>query len=513
MKWGKALVQACKDYREADAKVDEMIVRIEVCWMRVLSQLEVTKELESTMTDDHKAIQQRTLCILRGKLDSATHNLSKFSRRPVLEMVKKLQFVRLKDTLEETIAELESWQRLYEPSWFHLIKYAPPTVDVTLNNVIKTGPTGAADFSLVARKFRRACHFVLHALIATRPGDSRRLIVDIVTNGAVQSKDAREFARRLRDSDPFTFGVFSCKGVVRQGKTSGMAFLFRVPEGYTAIRSVRQLLLSGQAHDSLSDRLEMAKKLVNAVYYVHLYGFVHKNIRPETILSLSETEDGRLSRMACLVGFQVIRNADGRTYPMTDIKWETNLYRHPLRQGNNVDYYVMQHDIYSLGVCLLEIGLWESLVAYDPDGAAQPSTALSLAEDMSQLNNPDILKEHLVTLSRSKMLRAKMGTKYSEVVETCLTCLDEDNLDFGDEREFQDEDGVAVVVSNGAITEAEFGGASICCAARADLLVAQVYEGGHGRKNISFLKAQETSPLRGPPVHFGIGLRNKALAL
>lgn len=422
------------------------------------------------MTDDHKALQQRTLCILRGKLDAATQNLSKFSRRQMPEMVKKLQFVRLKDTLEDTMAELESWQRLYEPSWFHLIKLAPPTVDATLNNVTKTGPTGAADFSLVARKFRRAFKgpstesqsvFIREeeldgynkeailsctALIATRPGDSRRLIVDMVTNGAVRSKDAREFARRLRDSDPLTFGVFSCKGVVRQGKTSGMAFLFRVPEGYTAIRTVRQLLLSGQAHDSLSDRLEMAKRLVNAVYYVHLYRFVHKNIRPETILSLSETEEGRLPSMTCLVGFQVIRNADGRTYPVIDRKWESNLYRHPLRQGNNVDYYMMQHDIYSLGVCLLEIGLWESLVAYNPDGAAQPSTALSLTEDRSQLKNPNILKEHLVTLSRSNMLRAKMGTKYSEVVETCLTYLDEDNLDFGDEREFQDEDGVAVGV-------------------------------------------------------------------
>ncbi|KAH8754802.1 hypothetical protein F5883DRAFT_526644 [Diaporthe sp. PMI_573] len=470
MKLGKALVQACKDYWEADAKVDEMIVRIEVCWTRVLSQLEVTKELESTMTDDHKALQQRTLCILQAKLDVATQNLPKFFRRPMPEMVKKLQFVRLKDTLEETITELESWQRLFEPSWFHLIKLAPPTVDVTLNNVIKTGPKGAAEFSLVARKFRRAFKmpsaesqsvFIREeelngynkeailsctALIATRAGDSRRLIVDMVTNGAVQSKDAREFARRLRDSDPFTFGLFSCKGVVRQGKTSGMAFLFRVPDGYTAIRSVRQLLLSGQAHDSLSDRLEMAKKLVHAVYYVHLYGFVHKNIRPETILSLSETEEGRLPSMACLVGFQVIRNADGRTYPVTDMKWETNLYRHPLRQGNNVDYYVMQHDIYSLGVCLLEIGLWESLVAYDPDGAAQPSIALGLAEDRSQLKSPNILKEHLVTLSHSNVLRAKMGTKYSEVVETCLTCLDKDNLDFGDEREFQDEDGVIVGV-------------------------------------------------------------------
>lgn len=37
-----------------------------------------------------------------------------------------------------------------------------------------------------------------------------------------------------------------------------------------------------------------------------------------------------------------------------------------------------------------------------------------------------------------------MGNKYSKVVETCLTCLDENNLDFGDPREFQDEDGVEV---------------------------------------------------------------------
>lgn len=36
-----------------------------------------------------------------------------------------------------------------------------------------------------------------------------------------------------------------------------------------------------------------------------------------------------------------------------------------------------------------------------------------------------------------------MGTKYSKVVETFLTCLDRDNADFGDEKEFQDEDGVA----------------------------------------------------------------------
>ena len=39
-----------------------------------------------------------------------------------------------------------------------------------------------------------------------------------------------------------------------------------------------------------------------------------------------------------------------------------------------------------------------------------------------------------------------MGNKYSKMVKTCLTCLDKDNADFGDEDEFTDEDGVVAGV-------------------------------------------------------------------
>jgi hypothetical protein len=39
-----------------------------------------------------------------------------------------------------------------------------------------------------------------------------------------------------------------------------------------------------------------------------------------------------------------------------------------------------------------------------------------------------------------------MGDKYSGVVVHCLTCLDDDNKDFGDKSEFEDEDGIAIGV-------------------------------------------------------------------
>ena len=51
----------------------------------------------------------------------------------------------------------------------------------------------------------------------------------------------------------------------------------------------------------------------------------------------------------------------------------------------------------------------------------------------------------LLDLARER-LPEKMGSKYSRVVETCLTCLDEGNEDFGDESEFQDGDGILVAV-------------------------------------------------------------------
>jgi hypothetical protein len=49
--------------------------------------------------------------------------------------------------------------------------------------------------------------------------------------------------------------------------------------------------------------------------------------------------------------------------------WYKDVYRHPSRQGEHPEEeYVMKHDIYSLGVCLLEIGIWTSLIEWNKNG-------------------------------------------------------------------------------------------------------------------------------------------------
>jgi len=60
------VVQAYGTYRDADAELYEMGVRVQVCWSRVLSQLEVTKTLETSMRDNDKDLQQRVLSILKN---------------------------------------------------------------------------------------------------------------------------------------------------------------------------------------------------------------------------------------------------------------------------------------------------------------------------------------------------------------------------------------------------------------------------------------------------------------
>lgn len=139
--------------------------------------------------------------------------------------------------------------------------------------------------------------------------------------------------------------------------------------------------------------------------------------------------------------------ADGRKILSGDSAWEKNIYRHPHRQGLFAEeVYSMKHDIYSLGVCLLEIGLWESFIlCEDVSGPCAPADALGLNLQSPEFQNPMLMKKHLVDMAQ-KELPKRIGERYMEVVVNCLTCLDKENVDFGNQKEFEDEDGVLIGV-------------------------------------------------------------------
>ena len=178
----------------------------------------------------------------------------------------------------------------------------------------------------------------------------------------------------------------------------------------------------------LNRRLNLARFLAQAVLSVHTAGFVHKNTRPETILifqrqknsSVSSVIDETNDDVPVLTEWQMLRRVNDTSSRRGEGDWDENVYRHPERQGIKPEArYNMGHDIYSLGVCLLEIGFWKPLVVrHGNEGEASTndlsptfreavhSLDSSMINDESSLQNlakPVFVRQAILQLTRQNL--------------------------------------------------------------------------------------------------------------
>jgi hypothetical protein len=481
------LVQLCGAFKTAETELSHRVLRVKAVWVRISYHLGLLSNIAQILPAEYQELQDQTLKVLLDKLEETVSKLESVvekgkssalsqSQTNQLVRVKKSKYALLEGRLNKAIDDLETWQGIFDPSWYLIIKAAIPQMDEELARYDATPIRTAISPSYALRDALRGpsqdatsiwlndegmAHLRVadipftSAKLAQRPQGGRELILESIScktqiNPTTLTRDVRDLARKLSHADPVTFGLLKCKGVVKHldratQLSSSFTFCFNVPDRHSEPASLRGVLLSSDDSHSLSDRVALASQLAQSVSYMHAFGFVHKNIRPENILML-KTLEAPIGR-AYLVGFDNFRAAEGQTSRLGDSLWERNVYRHPRRQGDQPEEdYIMQHDIYSLGVCLLELGMWQSFVDYgSTEPGPCPSATLRLSPENPELHNADLLKNHLLTLARSVLPR-RIGTKYSKVVETCLTCLDPENVDFGDEREFQDADGILVGV-------------------------------------------------------------------
>ncbi|KAJ4260640.1 hypothetical protein NW762_007384 [Fusarium torreyae] len=488
LKYGKEPRNISSAFKNAESELAEGALKIEVIWHRCIAQLDFIRIIHQTMDESHLALHERTLAILASKLNIATHTFRSLVEARVVEdknvktvvfVPKPLKYACKKEKLNETIHTLESWQRMSDPSWFLLRRMH----DSWMGNAMAESPTAAQD-----KEFTPSTSIQEDLKLAIQPQPWLSLPVKDLLNMDISSvhsstlkiaknmradrvityildeidlpdpesyqmtkKNVRDLARRLQHNEPDTFGLLTCKGFVagQAGPHSeSIMMVFRTPSSSSMPQSLRCRLLNGEKPRSLSEGFLIAQELAKSVSYVHVFGFVHKNIRPETILHFERQDQGNSSIF--LVGFGELRQEDGKTQRRGDDARERNLYRHSSRQGTIIGQgFVMQHDIYSLGVCLLEIGLWQSFLNYDAQAEnATLSPVVGISSNASKEDTARFLltsaKENFVRLARNE-LREFMGTQYSEIVEICLTCLDPDNS-FGNQREFEDEYGIRVGV-------------------------------------------------------------------
>ncbi|KAJ4186864.1 hypothetical protein NW767_001491 [Fusarium falciforme] len=201
---------------------------------------------------------------------------------------------------------------------------------------------------------------------------------------------------------------------------------------------------------SLNFRVDLCYQLAAAVLQTQLLGLVHKNIRPENILiHPPEAFQSPTARpwenipALSLCGWQYAREVEqGVTRLTGDVTLQRKIYQHPERQLPTAEReYSMAHDVYSLGVCMLEILLWESVLRPTPPFVCpafiETFTRLGFRTNEADPGDyytkfPNKNKAILLSMSES-LIPAEAGTKMTRVVCEFLTCLDRKGEDLDEE--------------------------------------------------------------------------------
>lgn len=221
-----------------------------------------------------------------------------------------------------------------------------------------------------------------------------------------------DLVRLLNASKSADFRSLKCIGCTHQPHNYSYILEFEIPPGiddskhnslHNIIRNVK-----GQDRPSLNERLRMSLCLARALYQWHLVGWLHEGISGFNVIFFNR-ENERLADYSnpFLHGFEFARpDSDpsiGRA--MDDIDF--NVYRHPDRQGSVRKGHKKKHDLYSLGVVMLEIGLWQTASSMIGNPGSSPYSPQQIQ---------GLLRKHC-----KERLAHFAGESYSAAVYVCLS--------------------------------------------------------------------------------------------
>jgi hypothetical protein len=173
---------------------------------------------------------------------------------------------------------------------------------------------------------------------------------------------------------------------------------------------------SPASRPSLGLRYQLAYKLAQALSDFQSIGWVHQGYRSENVIFLSQSGIIDLAHdvpyaQPLLFGYGGSRLDSGPSANLYDGNPIRNLYRHPGRWGPHPsERFSKMHDIYSLGVLLLEIGYWACI------------TELVGKDYQKRGVDAKVVRQQLFDLTVNPRIMNLMGEMYGRIAALCLGC-------------------------------------------------------------------------------------------
>ncbi|RKK06313.1 hypothetical protein BFJ66_g17224 [Fusarium oxysporum f. sp. cepae] len=207
-----------------------------------------------------------------------------------------------------------------------------------------------------------------------------------------------------------SYRVLECMGYFEDDKPNTFGIFYRLPKGADPNQSpvsLSEFLAMGSNHldrvPSLDARIHLAKCLVISLHEFHSSGWLHKQICSQNIVFFKSESSDKFNEDSLahpyMVGFGISRPESDQWGTETKGSKPISLHRHP---GQDSDSSARYHDIYSLGLVLLEIAQWRSLQDISDEEAIAPASF------------------HNQILSVARTIDIEVGKTYCDVVQTML---------------------------------------------------------------------------------------------
>ncbi|KAF4980805.1 hypothetical protein FDECE_17801, partial [Fusarium decemcellulare] len=209
----------------------------------------------------------------------------------------------------------------------------------------------------------------------------------------------RRLSDALKAAEAGHFRTPKCLGyrMLQASSNAKYGLFFQAPQKnsdpvtlYTLLQSQQSRSENRVAIPTLDERMRLAFEVAQALMRWHLAGWLHQGIASFHVVFFKTSPTTVEYNKPYLVGFGYARenNSSSIARLASDVTTETmrDLYRHPDRQGPRPPMkHQRKHDLYALGLMLIEIGRWTRLEGVFPKIIKNKRPTSSIPEDARKL--------------------------------------------------------------------------------------------------------------------------------